>query len=253
MGSDDFKLGCKGQCSDIDQFSITMAFQPVVDVLEKDVYAYEALVRGLNGESAAEVLSTVTAENLYAFDQSCRMTAIRQAAAFGMDKRLNINFMPNAVYHPKACLQKTIETAMDTDFPSSLITFEFTENEQIIDHDHLISIIETYREYGFKTAIDDFGAGYAGLSLLADFHADIVKIDRKIIDKIDQDRKRQAILHGIMKTAEMLGFDVVCEGIERAEEYQYLKALGVRYMQGYFFAKPSLKGLRTKKEIHWGE
>lgn len=245
------KQACGGRCNSIVDFDITMAFQPVVDVEAQDVYAYEALVRGKNGAGAGEVLETVTEETRYAFDQARRVKAIELAARLGLDRRLNINFMPNAVYEPMACLQKTIEAAMAHDFPTSLITFEFTENEEIIDHDHLINIINTYRELGFETAIDDFGAGYAGLSLLADFETDIVKIDRQLVDHVDQDHKRQAILIGLMKTAELLNLKVVCEGIERPEEYHFLRTIGVRYMQGYLFAKPALEKLVTKTDIQF--
>lgn len=235
--------GCKGQCDDLGQFDITMAFQPVVDIQQKEIYAYEALVRGLNGEGAGEVLSHVTEDNRYAFDQTCRIKAIELASELNLTKRLNINFMPNAVYHPQACLRKTIEAAEKYKFPAQLITFEFTENEQIIDRTHLVNIIKTYQKNGFRTAIDDFGAGFAGLSLLAEFQTDILKIDRELVEGIHTNVSRQAILSGILKTTEMLGMAVVCEGIELEEEYLFLKDLGVRYMQGFYFAKPQIEVL----------
>jgi len=242
---------CPGNCRDFSQFEITMAFQPVVDVVQRDIYAYEALVRGLNGESAGHVLSQVTNENRYGFDQCCRVTAIQLASKLGLKKRLNINFMPNAVYHPQACLQKTIQAARKAGFPANLITFEFTENEEIIDHAHLINIIETYKEYGFNTAIDDFGAGYAGLSLLADLEVGIVKIDRNMIANIGEDIKRQAILKGIMTTAAILDFQIVCEGVETVSEYKFLAEAGIRYMQGYLFAKPTFEQILDVSQINW--
>lgn len=228
-----------------------MAFQPVVDVQRREIYAYEALVRGINGEGAGQVLAEVSLENLYAFDQCCRVRAIELAARLKMTKRLNINFMPNAVYHPQACLKKTIETATACDFPVDLITFEFTENEQIVDRAHLKSIIETYRKNNFVTAIDDFGAGFSGLSLLADFQPDVIKIDREIITGIDQSIPRQAILKGTVEMAKIMNLRVVAEGVERAEEYRFLKEAGVRFMQGYVFAKPAFECLISDAEINW--
>lgn len=245
------KPGCGGRCAVLPDFAFQMAFQPVVDAAARRVYAYEALVRGANGESAYSVLSAVTEENRYAFDQACRVKAIGMAAAYGLDRRLNINFLPNAVYHPEACLRLTIAAAREHEFPADLITFEFTENEQVIDRNHLKGIIETYRRHGFHTALDDFGAGYAGLSLLADFQPDTIKIDRVLIDRIDENQPRQAIVAGILKTADMLNLSVVAEGVERVEEFRILRRMGIRLFQGYLFAKPVLGGLVRDADIPW--
>jgi len=187
---------CGGKCMEVHDFKIKMAFQPVVDVVARQIYAYEALVRGPNGESAASVLSQVTETNRYQFDQACRVTAIRTAAKLGLDRRLNINFMPNAVYHPEACLRLTIASAKEHSFPMNLITFEFTEDEKVIDREHLKNIVETYHKNGYQTALDDFGSGYAGLSLLADFQPHTVKIDRCLISNIDTSLRDPLILQG---------------------------------------------------------
>ena len=244
-------VGCGGLCAVQPDFAFQMAFQPVFDVAERRIYSYEALVRGPNGESAYSVLDAVTEENRYSFDQACRVKAIGTAAAYGLDRRLNINFLPNAVYHPEACLRLTIAAAREHKFPAEMITFEFTENEQIIDRDHLKRIIETYRANGFHTALDDFGAGYAGLSLLADFQPDVIKIDRVLIDHIDENMPRQAIVAGILKTAEMLKLSVVAEGVERPEEVRLLRTMGIQLFQGYLFAKPALGPLARDSDIPW--
>jgi len=228
-----------------------MAYQPVVDFAARQIYAYEALVRGPNGESAASVLAHLTDDNRYAFDQGCRSKAIETAARLGLDRRLNINFMPNAVYHPVACLRITLAAARDNAFPSNLITFEFTEDERITDRDHLKAIIEAYHRHGFQTALDDFGAGYAGLSLLADFQPDTIKIDRCLVEDIDTRKASQAIVAGVLKTADMLGLEVVAEGVERRAELATLRQLGVQRFQGYLFARPTIGRLIRDDEIPW--
>jgi EAL domain. len=76
---------------------LTMAFQPIVDLRARTVFAHEALVRGIRGEPAHEVLSSVDHENRYAFDQACRITAIRMAARVSPPALLSSNFLPNAV------------------------------------------------------------------------------------------------------------------------------------------------------------
>jgi EAL domain-containing protein (putative c-di-GMP-specific phosphodiesterase class I) len=242
---------CDSKCADRSEFDLTMAFQPLIDIVERRIYGYEALVRGPNGESAASVMAQVNDDNLYAFDQACRVKAIESAAALGLDRRLNINFLPNAVYHPEACLKVTLAAARKCGFPAALITFEFSETQNITDSKHLKGIIEAYRGRGFMTALDDFGAGYAGLSLLADFQPDIIKIDRMLVSGIDADRPRQAIVKGLMATAEALGIQVVAEGVERAEELETLRALGISRYQGFLFARPAIGRLIPDDEIAW--
>lgn len=227
---------------------ITMAFQPIVAVSSRVVFAHEALVRGAQGESAGQVLAQVTADNRYAFDQACRVRAIEQAAALALPALLSINFMPNAVYIPAHCLRATVAAATRHDWPLSSILFEVTEQEVMRDPAHLLDILRTYRDVGLKTAIDDFGAGYSGLNLLADFTPDLLKLDMHLVRGIDQDRKRQAIARHGAALAQELGIAVIAEGIETADESRALQDLGIDLQQGYLFARPQLDGLAP---IHW--
>lgn len=92
-------------------FEFSVAFQPILDLETNAPFAYEALARGPRGESAASVLGQVTPANRYAFDQQCRVKAIEGAVAAGIldtPARLSINFLPNAVYSPRACIQLTL-------------------------------------------------------------------------------------------------------------------------------------------------
>ncbi len=227
-------------------FDFSMAFQPIYDAQEARVWGYEALIRGINGDGAHSILSKVREEQRYRFDQACRVKAIELAARlFPKDGRtmLSINFLPNAVYEPAACLRATLAAARKFDFPLTSIMFEFTENETIRDTAHLESIITEYRRLGFITALDDFGSGHAGLSLLADFQPDLIKLDMNLIRDIDSSRARQPILAGIMHIARALDIAVLAEGIETKAEYVLLRTAGVRLFQGYWFAKPSFETL----------
>ena len=223
-------------------FDLHMAFQPIFDVETGQPFAFEALVRGASGQGAADVLGAVKDEDLYAFDQQCRVAAIRQSVDRGIletDALLSINFLPNAVYSPKACIQLTLKTARETGLPLDRLMFEFTENERI-ESDHLQDIIRTYADMGFKTAIDDFGAGMAGLELLADLKTSHLKIDMALIRGMDRDERRRTIVTSIVHLARDLGVDVIAEGIETKAELEMLKALGVRLVQGYLLAMPIL-------------
>lgn len=237
---------CNG-CRDGQAFELpfSMAFQPIVDVNSGTIFAHEALVRGLAGEGAGSILNQVKDDNRYAFDQQCRVKAIELASKLydPNDKvKLSINFMPNAVYEPRACIRLTLATAMKTGFPVDRIIFEFTESEQL-DTKHVLNILRTYRDMGFKTAIDDFGAGYAGLALLAHFQPDIVKLDMEMIRGIDIDPVKRTIVKHTLGMLEELSIVPLCEGVETVEELKVLRDLGVSLIQGYVFAKPRFEGL----------
>ena len=227
-------------------FDFSMAFQPIYDAVAGRVWGYEALVRGLSGEGAFEVLSKISPEQKYRFDQDCRVKAIELASRLfptGEELMLSINFMPNAVYQPAACLRATLLAAERCSFPTSSVMFEFTENEEVLDTAHLTNIITEYRKHGFTTAIDDFGAGHAGLGLLVDFQPDLIKIDMLLIRGIDTSPARQAVVAGIMGITKALDITVLAEGVETEAEFLVLKTAGIRLFQGYWFAKPAFEEL----------
>ena len=96
---------------------------------------------------------------------------------------------------------------------------------------------------GFKTAMDDFGAGYAGLGLLSKFQPDIVKLDMALLRDIDTDRAKRTIVQHTLSMFRDLNIEPVCEGIETVGEYDALRDLGVSLMQGYLLAKPAIAAL----------
>lgn len=224
-----------------------MAFQPIVDVSQGRIFAQEALVRGLNEEPAELILCQINEQNLYQFDQLCRVKALQWAAMLEIDGYLSINFLPNAVYQPETCIRVTLDAAEQFGFPSDRIIFEFTENEKIFDHNHLKNIIQTYQRLGFKTAIDDFGSGYSGLNLLAEFQPDIIKIDMKLVRGIDQNKVKQSILGAMLEVCRDLGIVMIAEGIETLEEAIALQAMGITLMQGFYIATPAFQSLAVPR------
>ncbi|MBK8394001.1 MAG: EAL domain-containing protein [Leptospiraceae bacterium] len=224
-------------------FAFTMAYQPIFDLDNKNIFAHEALVRGINNESAYSILSKVNDENRYRFDQACRVKAIELASRLSMKTFLSINFLPNAIYNPETCIKTTMEASEKYSFSKDRIIFEVTEGEKVENHAHLIDIIKEYKKQGIKTAIDDFGAGYSGLNLLAEFQPDYLKIDMALVRGIDKDRIRRSIIQGILYVCQEIKIKVIAEGIETKEEFMVLRDLGIQYLQGYYFSKPVFEGL----------
>lgn len=234
--------GCLG-CSTPFPHAITMAFQPIVDVTDGSIFAFEALVRGVDGAGAGAVLAEVTPDNRFAFDQLCRRTAVELAARLRIEARLSINFMPNAVYQPEICLGTTLAAAKRHQFPVERIMFEVTEGERVDDRAHLTRIMAEYRRQGMVTAIDDFGAGHSGLNLLAEFQPDVIKLDMDLIRGIDVSRARQAIVASVARLADTLGISIVAEGVETEAELAVVRGIGIRLVQGYLLAKPGFERL----------
>jgi EAL domain-containing protein (putative c-di-GMP-specific phosphodiesterase class I) len=243
------KVGCQGcRSSEPLPFDFTMAFHPIVDLGRGIVWGYEALVRGTQGQPAGQILSQVDESRQYKFDQACRVKAIELAGRLFPrtdETRLSINFMPNAVYEPAACIRTSLETARRVGFDTRRIMFEFTENERMVDTEHVARIIAEYKRLGFITAIDDFGAGHAGLNLLADLQTDLIKIDMEIIRGVTDSAARRAIIAGILVMARALDITIIAEGIETEAELATLRDAGIDLFQGFLFAKPALEDLPT--------
>lgn len=231
------------------EFAFSYAYQPIVDLRDGEVFAYEALVRGPAGEPASTVLAQVNQHNRYRFDQACRVKAIKDAVALGLQTKLSINFLPNAVYRPEVCIRATLAAAKAHGFPIEQIIFETTEGEQVGDAAWYAEVMREYQRIGFSTAIDDFGAGYAGLSLLADFQPDLIKLDMLLLRGVDAHRPRQRIVARTLEICRDLDIEVIAEGIETCAERDWLWDHGVHLMQGYLFAKPAFQQLLTPAQI----
>lgn len=237
-----FNGRCK-RCEGALPFDFRMAFQPIVDLQRRRIHAYEALVRGPQGEPAGQVLARVTDDLLYRFDQACRVKAIEQASRLGMRESLSINFLPNAVYEPEACIQATLAVSERVGWPQERLIFEIVESERIQDRSHVRGIIDAYRRMGFRVALDDFGTGHANLDLLTELHPDKLKLDRQLIMGCHRDPRRQTLIRGMVSLARELGMTLIAEGVEEVEEACWLLEAGIPLQQGYYFARPALDAL----------
>jgi EAL domain-containing protein (putative c-di-GMP-specific phosphodiesterase class I) len=218
------------------------AFQPIVNVVGRQVYSVEALVRGAAGEPAWSVLQQVAPQHKYQFDQDSRKVAIALAARLGLNHHLNLNFLPQGLYASPTAISSTLEAAQQHGIPVERLVLEVTEEEVIDDQAHFADQIQQYRSLGLKVAIDDFGAGYSGLNLLAEFQPDQVKIDMKLARGIERHGPRQAIVRAIAQVCCDLGIDVIVEGVETLQEYRWFRDQGICLFQGYLFARPLFEG-----------
>jgi EAL domain-containing protein (putative c-di-GMP-specific phosphodiesterase class I) len=230
-----------------------MAFQPIIDIRRRSIFAYEALVRGTEQESAIAVLGKVTEESRSAFDQSCRIKAMILAQQLGIADQgalLSVNFMPGVTYSAADCFQRTVQAAEWTGFPLNSLMFEISEMESLNDTERLRAIAAEYRRHGLTIALDDFGAGNSGLNLLADIEVQVLKLDGRLVRGIDSQPRAEEIVRSTAAMAHRLGIQIVAECVETRAEVDVLLACGITLMQGYLFAAPTFESL---PEITWPE
>jgi len=217
----------------------TMAFQPIVDTAAGGtLFAYESLLRGRLGESAASVFATVPPERTLAFDAACRERAVEMVASFGARCGLSLNVSASAICDHRYGLRTTLRAAQRVGWPAGRLIFEMTEQEPIENRGKLARWIAAARNRGVTVAIDDFGAGYAGINSLLQLRPDMVKLDMGLVHGIDADRSRRAIVKGVVDACAVFGCRVVGEGVETEAEFVALASLGIGLMQGYVFARP---------------
>jgi EAL domain-containing protein (putative c-di-GMP-specific phosphodiesterase class I) len=221
--------------------SFTFAFQPIVDIRAREVFSYEALMRGLRNEPAYQILEQVDGERRFSFDQKARVGAIDLASRLGISCLLNLNLVPQSLHSAPFSIVSTMDAAHKAQLPIERLVLEVTEGEIIQDQAQFADLINEYRSFGIKLAIDDFGAGYSGLNLLASFQPDQVKLDMKLIHCIDSHGPRQAIVRAVNQVCHDLGIDLIAEGVETMGEYRWLVNEGVRLLQGYLLAKPAFE------------
>ena len=227
----------------------SFAFQPIVNVETEEIFSYEALIRTLDNRPAGEVFKHIADSELHAFDQQSRVEAIKLAGLLGLTGRLNLNFLPLCLKDSNAAIDSVLETAVESQIRPDQIVLELLEKEIIDDSKGLAHKLQNYRTTGLTFAIDDFGSGYAGLNLLADFQPDYIKLDIHLLSSIHQNGPRQAIVKGVLRTCRDLGIDVVAEGVEQAEDFLWLKDQGITLFQGWLFARPKFEILVDRFEL----
>lgn len=180
---------------------------------------------------------------MHRFDEQSRLYAIRLAAHLGLNTRLNLNFLPRSTETSPCVISSLLKTCTECGLRADQIVIEILEREIISDYNAFQTVINESRGAGVIFAIDDFGSGYAGLNLLAEFQPNLIKLDMQLVREIQHKGPRQAIVRGIQRTCEDLGIDIIAEGVESTGEYHWLKDEGIALFQGDLLAKPGFESL----------
>jgi len=216
---------------------IWIAFQPIVEWPSQRVYGYEALVRSPEATLATPGLL---------FDAAERLGRVQE-----LGSRIRQTIAENLVRAPEAAiifanlhsLDLMADDLYDEHSPLSAgaqrVVLEVTERASLHRIDDLRDRIRRLRDLGFRIAIDDLGAGYAGLSSFSQLEPDVAKLDMSLVRGIDTSSSKASLVRSMIALCtKELGVRVVCEGVETEAERDTLHQLGADLLQGYLFARP---------------
>jgi EAL domain-containing protein (putative c-di-GMP-specific phosphodiesterase class I)/CheY-like chemotaxis protein len=217
--------------------TLFVAFQPIVDAKQKTTFGFEALLR--TREAAlptppAVVDAAIRLGRAQELARRVRTKAVEELRHAPPDVLLFLNVLPRDLDDPM--LYDPHSPLADM---APRIVLELTERSDLAEVKDSLGRIARLREMGYRIAVDDLGAGYAGLSSFAALEPEYTKFDMSLIRGIDTSAVKRRIVGSMVTLCRDLGCRVVAEGVETAEERAVLDELGCDLMQGYFFAKPA--------------
>jgi EAL domain-containing protein (putative c-di-GMP-specific phosphodiesterase class I) len=220
---------------------IWTAFQPIVEIESRQSMGWEGLSRGPRGSEveAPMVLFGRAARHglTEELERSCRRQAFVDWEVFGSPGRLFVNTVP-ATIRDTSFLGRGVLDYLGPRLSPRFVTLEITERQVIENLNLYREAMHAFTDLGFSFAIDDLGAGYSGLETVATLKPSYLKIDMALVRDVHQKRVSQQVVKAIMEMAVGMGATVIAEGIQTQEEADALLGLGIRFGQGYLFARP---------------
>ncbi len=229
--------------------AISTLFQPIISLKTNTIYGYEALSRGPSDSPLHSPINLFDAASRHGriaeLDLLCRELAIKQFGRLNLPAKLFLNTIPAVLLQDDYEHGLTLNFLKKSNLSPSRVVIELTEQYPIDDYRLMRDATEHYRSMGFSIALDDLGAGYAGLRTWSELKPDFVKLDRHFIQNIHEDRTKFQFVKSMLDIAHGIGCKVISEGIEVREEYLANDQLNIDFGQGYYFARPSLKPSRV--------
>jgi len=222
-------------------------YQPIVEIQSGGIYGYEALVRGPRSAKwqSPSMLFRIAEEHGLAFelDCLCRKAALKGFSAnLRPEHKLFLNCLPSAIHDPSFSEKHLRQTLESGGLKPSDLVLEVSERESIRNFSIFRDIRERYRSLGIKVALDDTGAGYAGLEAVMQLAPDFIKVDISLVRSVDRDLGRRVLLQALRDISEVIGAQVIAEGIETERELETLCKMGIPFGQGHLLGRPSRLG-----------
>jgi EAL domain-containing protein (putative c-di-GMP-specific phosphodiesterase class I) len=217
----------------IDAGKVFIAFQPVVDLHNKVIFGYEALVRSqLEGlTSPLDLIGAACGDgSMGRVGRRLRRLSVEGCPRYPLFLNL----------HPAEFAQPWLVRPDDAIGDHDLDVFlEITESVPLSHYEHCHSVLQEIRDRGAKVAIDDLGAGYSNLKYIADLNPEVVKLDRELVKDIRRDTRLHRLVTSIVEMCTVLGAVVVIEGIETRDELMAVIDTGARFAQGFYLGRPN--------------
>jgi len=229
---------------------ITPVYQPIVSLVDGQIFGYEALSRISKNEFDMDIENMFKIADkinrAWELETLCRTKALKNSVNISNGKKLFLNVNPNIMHDEKFKEKFTGKGKSDVtkkrleeyglDYHD--IIFEITERVAIIDSEAFLGSIRHYRDQNYQIAIDDVGAGYSGLNTIASVRPNLMKLDMGLIKNIDKDKTKQFLCKAMVDFCKNAGILLIAEGIETEEELKKLIKLNVDFGQGYFLDIP---------------
>lgn len=224
----------------------TLYLQPKYDIEQGTIIGAEALVRWISQENGFispgdfipvfENNGFVYEVDKFIWEESCRY--LRKWLDEGREVHpISVNVSRIDLYDPKL-VKHLVDLREKYQLPSQYLELEITESAYTEDPEQIITITRQLREAGFVILMDDFGTGYSSLNMLKDIQIDVLKLDMGFLKSSDYSAKGGNILTAILKMAESLKMQTIAEGVETKEQVEFLKSIGCKYVQGFYYSKP---------------
>lgn len=224
----------------------TLYLQPKYDIEKGTIIGAEALVRWISRENGFispgdfipvfENNGFVYEVDKFIWEESCRY--LRKWLDEGREVHpISVNVSRIDLYDPKL-VKHLVDLREKYQLPSQYLELEITESAYTEDPEQIITITRQLREAGFVILMDDFGTGYSSLNMLKDIQIDVLKLDMGFLKSSDYSAKGGNILTAILKMAESLKMQTIAEGVETKEQVEFLKSIGCKYVQGFYYSKP---------------
>ncbi len=233
---------------------MTPHFQPIIDLADGKAFGREALMRGKMGATevrGAELMAAAEAHDaLFSFDSRARAAALEIGLPLLPDgEMLFVNLDPRAVLDIESSLRTTWPVVLRMGADPSRICLELVRPERTADREMLKNLVNAHRERGALVALDDLSGGTDSLACLELLRPDIGKIDRAMTAGIQHSPARRRLVAALVECAHEQGCRVVAEGIERVDEFETMRELGVDLGQGFYFGQPTAKPMAVDPRL----